>query len=78
MVGYLVDKKVGAYIYNIGHSLIIPLILMVLGVAVEHRILVGLSLVWFAHIGLDRGLGYGLKSTTGFNETHLGHIGKQK
>jgi hypothetical protein len=33
--------------------------------------------IWFAHIGMDRLLGYGLKEDTGFRHTHLGLIGKQ-
>ena len=78
MLGYLIDNKVGAYTYNIGHSLIIPLIILVAGVVSGNRILVGFSLIWFAHIGLDRTLGYGLKFMTGFGNTHLGHIGKEK
>jgi hypothetical protein len=35
----------------------------------------GVALIWFAHIGMDRALGYGLKYETGFNDTHLGRIG---
>ena len=35
-----------------------------------------IALVWFAHIGLDRALGYGLKYDAGFRFTHLGRIGK--
>ncbi|MEO6206023.1 MAG: DUF4260 family protein, partial [Mycobacteriales bacterium] len=34
-----------------------------------------LALLWFAHIGMDRGLGYGLKYATDFKHTHLGRIG---
>lgn len=34
-----------------------------------------LALIWFAHIGMDRALGYGLKYPSGFRETHLGRIG---
>jgi hypothetical protein len=34
------------------------------------------SLIWFAHIGCDRALGYGLKYSQGFGYTHLGRIGK--
>lgn len=76
MVGYLISDKVGAYAYNIGHSFIAPSVLLMIGTATEYRIGVGLSLIWIAHIGMDRVLGYGLKLTTGFNDTHLGHIGK--
>ena len=30
------------------------------------------GLIWIAHIGFDRALGYGLKYPTGFGDTHLG------
>jgi hypothetical protein len=36
-----------------------------------------IALIWLAHIGLDRALGYGLKLTTAFGETHLGRIGRR-
>jgi Domain of unknown function (DUF4260) len=32
-------------------------------------------MIWLAHIGIDRALGYGLKYTAGFTFTHLGRIG---
>jgi hypothetical protein len=32
------------------------------------------SLVWAAHIGADRAVGYGLKYPTGFEDTHLGRV----
>jgi len=34
-----------------------------------------IALIWFAHIGIDRALGYGLKYTSGFKDTHLGRLG---
>jgi hypothetical protein len=33
------------------------------------------ALIWLAHIGFDRALGYGLKYKAGFGFTHLGRIG---
>ena len=33
-------------------------------------------MIWLAHIGIDRALGYGLKYGAGFTFTHLGRIGK--
>jgi hypothetical protein len=33
-------------------------------------------MIWLAHIGFDRALGYGLKYVAGFASTHLGRIGK--
>jgi hypothetical protein len=41
-------------------------------------VVVSLALIWAAHIGVDRALGYGLKHRTGFSDTHLGRIGKGK
>jgi hypothetical protein len=39
--------------------------------------LTAVAIVWFAHIGLDRALGYGLKYADGFQHTHLGTIGRR-
>ncbi len=76
MVGYIKNAKVGAYIYNLGHSLIFPLVILLIAWATNSEAAMGLSLIWMAHIGLDRFLGYGLKLASGFKETHLGKIGK--
>ena len=35
-----------------------------------------LALILLAHIAVDRALGYGLKRSTGFKDTHLGQIGR--
>jgi hypothetical protein len=34
------------------------------------------ALIWIAHIGLDRAVGYGLKYGSGFGHTHLGLMGR--
>jgi hypothetical protein len=39
-------------------------------------LILSLAMIWLAHIGIDRALGYGLKYRTGFANTHLGRIGK--
>lgn len=73
--GYLVNNRAGAFIYNLGHSLVVPgliaLAFLVLGVQVPI-----LLYIWFGHIGIDRLLGYGLKFPDSFGHTHLGFIGK--
>jgi hypothetical protein len=76
MVGYLVNKRVGAIVYNIAHSFISPATLFVIGHATNTEPLVALAYIFLAHIGLDRTLGYGLKESDGFQHTHLGIIGK--
>jgi hypothetical protein len=45
--------------------------------AYDHFLLT-VALIWIAHIGLDRMLGYGLKYGTSFVDTHLGRVGRQK
>jgi hypothetical protein len=35
-------------------------------------------LIWTSHVGMDRALGYGLKLPSGFQDTHLGRIGKPR
>jgi len=75
ILGYLINKRIGALIYNIGHSFIVPPILLAIGIMDGSRLLVAVALVWIAHIGLDRALGYGLKLSSGFKDTHLGRIG---
>jgi hypothetical protein len=76
MVGYLRNERLGARLYNLFHSYSLPLALAGAGVLMERRLLVALALIWTAHIGLDRMLGYGLKSSAGFRFTHLGPIGR--
>ena len=35
---------------------------------------VKVGLIWLAHIGMDRTLGYGLKYPTAFKDTHLHRV----
>jgi hypothetical protein len=37
-----------------------------------------LGLIWCAHIGLDRAIGYGLKYGASFGHTRLGRIGRDQ
>jgi hypothetical protein len=78
MVGYLINTRIGAHIYNLVHSLIAPPLWLLLGAITSNHLAIGLGLIWLSHIGLDRALGYGLKFPGSFSETHLGHIGKGK
>jgi hypothetical protein len=72
MLGYLGGNRIGAIVYNIAHSYVGPVALGVLAYGFSHPLLMQLALIWIAHIGLDRGIGYGLKYAAGFRETHLG------
>ncbi len=77
MGGYLVNPKLGAITYNMIHSLIVPSLLTIIYIFIASDLLLGLICLWFAHIGMDRVFGYGLKLSTGFKRTHLGDIGKK-
>ena len=75
MMGYLRDAVLGAYIYNIVHSFVLPVLFLLFGFIFGWQVVIGFSLIWLAHISLDRAFGYGLKKKSGFNHTHLGSFG---
>ncbi|MDW4499544.1 DUF4260 domain-containing protein [Sulfitobacter sp. D35] len=72
MLGYLRGPRMGAVLYNIGHTYVVPVSLTVAGVLVGIDLAPALGLIWVFHIGADRALGYGLKYDSGFKDTHLG------
>jgi hypothetical protein len=76
-LGYLFGARAGAAAYNTMHSTILPLALGAFGVAAANALAIQLALIWLAHAGFDRALGYGLKYGSGFGVTHLGRIGRQ-
>ena len=78
MLGYLAGPRVGAVAYNALHILIAPLVLGIAGVLLAGPITTAVALIWIAHIAIDRALGYGLKLPTGFQDTHLGRIGRER
>ena len=73
--GYLAGPRVGAVAYNLAHTYASPAVLAGLGWVLAAPLLPTLALLWAAHIGFDRMLGYGLKLPKGFHDTHLGRIG---
>jgi hypothetical protein len=72
MVGYFVNRRVGARVYNLGHTYMAPALLALLGFTLAAPLLYSLALIWAAHIGFDRVIGYGLKYPAAFVATHLG------
>jgi hypothetical protein len=75
MFGYLAGPRIGAVAYNAVHTLIVPVVLAVAAWLLAAPLLTALALILLAHIAADRALGYGLKRSTGFKDTHLGQIG---
>ncbi len=78
MAGYLRSNRLGALTYNLAHSYPLPAALGAVALSQGSPFSLALALVWFAHIGMDRALGYGLKHDHGFAATHLGPIGRQR
>jgi len=75
-LAYLAGPRIGAAAYNAAHSYAGALGLLALGVLAAMPLALAAGLVWCAHIGLDRALGYGLKYASGFGNTHLGRVGR--
>jgi hypothetical protein len=75
-LAYLASPRIGAFVYNLVHTTIGPLALLGASVLLAYPLGQALALIWLAHIGADRALGYGLKYATAFGDTHLGRIGR--
>lgn len=76
--GYLGGPRTGALVYNLFHTSAGPLLLAAVGLLLPETVIVRIALIWLAHVGFDRLLGYGLKRPQGFHQTHLGPIGKAR
>ena len=76
-LAYLAGPRWGALAYNAAHSYLGAVARLAAGVLGASPLLLAAALVWCAHIGFDRLLGYGLKYGAGFGHTHLGRLGPQ-
>lgn len=75
-VAYATTRRWAATVYNAAHTYSLPIALIFL--SYWKPAVLPFALIWTAHIGMDRALGYGLKYNTGFESTHLGAIGQAK
>jgi hypothetical protein len=74
MLGYLKDARWGSAAYNLVHTLVGPILLLAVALLLPAAPCIPCALIWVAHIGFDRMLGYGLKYPTFFKDTHLQHV----
>jgi hypothetical protein len=74
LLGYVAGARAGALLYDLAHFELWPLALATIGVLSESDVAVQVALVWLAHIGVDRLLGYGLKYPSAFRDTHLQRV----
>ena len=59
LLAYLAESRFGAIIYNAGHSYLAPMAMMTGGFATASPLVLSIAMIWLAHIGFDRALGYG-------------------
>lgn len=74
MLPYLINPRLGALVYNVVHSYVLPLALAAVAYVGDFPTLLPLALIWLAHIGMDRTVGYGLKYGDEFKHTHLQEV----
>jgi Domain of unknown function (DUF4260) len=74
MLGYLANVRIGAALYNLAHFVALPLALLGFSFALNWSRALPFALIWLAHIEWDRALGYGLKYSTFFKDTHLQRV----
>jgi hypothetical protein len=77
ILGYIKDARLGAITYNFIHHKALGISLFVLGMVLGNQLIQLTGLILFGHSSLDRILGYGLKYSDSFQNTHLGVIGRQ-
>lgn len=74
MVGYFSGAALGALTYNVVHTYVLPMILYTGGLLTERSGWIAIAIIWAAHIGFDRLLGFGLKYPEEFRATHFGRV----
>jgi len=74
MIGYLINNKVGATCYNLFHTYSLSIAIIIVGLLLSNQLVLAIGLIWSAHIGMDRAIGYGLKYSTNFKDTHLNRV----
>ncbi len=77
-LAYSAGEQTGARVYNLVHTYALPAVLGAIGWFGGVDWLVPVALVWIAHIGMDRALGFGLKYPASFKDTHLGRMSGKK
>ena len=78
MVGYMVNTRIGAWVYNFFHNKGVAIVVYIAGFYLNNEVVQLTGVILFGHSSMDRMLGYGLKYPDSFQHTHLGVIGKNK
>ena len=70
------DEKKNYYLsYGVGFGLIGGTFLAIfLGLFLSNATFLAIGIIWMAHIGMDRLVGFGLKYPTHFKDNHLNRL----
>ncbi len=71
MLGYTINTRVGAWVYNLVHHRALSIGLYLLGSLLSNQLVMLIAIVLFSHSSLDRVFDYGLKFEDDFKHTHL-------
>ena len=74
MIGYLRNEAIGSLLYNIIHTYVLPIALGLTAWWFNFELGWQLAIIWLAHIGMDRLVGYGLKYPENFKATHFSKV----
>lgn len=74
IAAYAINLKTGSMVYNLIHTYFFPLLLAGVAITADFPLGYQFALIWLAHIGMDRMVGYGLKYPTDFKDTHLNRV----
>ena len=74
MIGYAINASIGALTYNLFHHRGVAILVGLAGFWWQIPELQLAGIILFGHATMDRMLGYGLKFSSGFKDTHLGKL----
>ena len=74
LLAYLGSVRLGAKVYNATHSYLGGSATFGVGLLLENVPLMTVGLIWVAHVGIDRAIGFGLKYPDDFRRTHLQRV----
>jgi hypothetical protein len=78
MLGYLINTKIGAILYNLFHHKLLAITILIAGYYLNENTIQFIGILLFTHSCFDRVFGYGLKFSDDFKHTHLGLIGQKE
>lgn len=74
MIGYLVNPKLGAIVYNFFHHKALAILSIIFGYVLINNPLSLAGAILLSHSAMDRVFGFGLKYPDSFKNTHLGKL----